>query len=199
MHIFIDESGTFAPVTGKHSISAVGALVVPDASLTKVLHRYQLLRSALLQKGDEAKGRELDEQAVDSVIQLLVNDDILFEITVIDMGLHTEPVLEESKVRQAQAITADLTDKHARAVHEALWDIWTTMVWLRPWKITICWPIANERKCGYSSCRILFDSYHQIASGGVRRRPNLSSKRGLRHTAAGRRETETFLSRFGIK
>jgi hypothetical protein len=122
MHIFIDESGTFAPVTGKHSISAVGALVVPDANLRKVVQRYQLLRSELPKKGSEIKGRELDELAVDRVIQLLVDDDVLFEITAIDMGLHTEPVLQASKVRQAQAITADLTDKHTPAVHKALWN-----------------------------------------------------------------------------
>jgi hypothetical protein len=123
MHIFIDESGTFAPVIGKHSISAVGALVVPDDNLKELVQRYQLLRSALPQKGIEVKGRELDEKAVDSVIQLLVNDDVLFEITAIDMGLHTKPVLEVSKVRQAQAITADLTDKHTPAVHKTLWNV----------------------------------------------------------------------------
>lgn len=121
MHIFIDESGTFAPVTGKQSISAVGALVVPDANLAKVVERYQRLRPGLLKRGTEVKGRELDEHAVDRVIGLLLKNGVLFEITAIDMGLHTEPDLTASKMRQAELITADLTDKHGPSVQAALW------------------------------------------------------------------------------
>jgi hypothetical protein len=55
------------------------------------------------------------------VIGILVKNGLLFEITAIDMGLNTEPNLTASKMRQAEAITAGLTDKHAPAVQAALW------------------------------------------------------------------------------
>ncbi len=48
MHIFIDESGTFAPdVGGRHSISAVGALVVPSSAMKGFEKLYDRLRIRL--------------------------------------------------------------------------------------------------------------------------------------------------------
>lgn len=55
VHIFIDESGSFA---GFHegSISVVGALVIPDVSLSRIVKKYEKFRKDLPKDNGEVKG-----------------------------------------------------------------------------------------------------------------------------------------------
>jgi hypothetical protein len=89
MHVFIDESGSF---TGFHagSISVVGALAIPDEKLGRLKAKYAKIRAWLpLEKG-EVKGRLLNENQINEVVTLLARNEVLFEATVIDLGMHTE-------------------------------------------------------------------------------------------------------------
>ncbi len=112
MHIFIDESGTFAISSGRHSVSVVGGLVVPDQQLVKIEKKYAELRPQLLNSSEEVKGRLLSERALASVVTMLRRYDVLFEVTAIDMGIHDAAGVSEHKKAQEEAITRHLTDTH---------------------------------------------------------------------------------------
>ena len=85
MHIFIDESGSFA---GYHrgSLSVVGALAIPDGRLEFIKRKYTQIRCRLPIENDEVKGRLLNERQVNEVVTLLARNEALFEITALDLG-----------------------------------------------------------------------------------------------------------------
>jgi hypothetical protein len=89
MHIFIDESGTFVDYQ-KGSIGVVGALVIPDGNLRRLRRKFARIRPSLLKGGGEVKGRLLGEYDVNRVVRLLAAREALFEVTALDLGLHTE-------------------------------------------------------------------------------------------------------------
>jgi hypothetical protein len=88
MKIFIDESGTFS---GFHagSIGAVGALAIPNRKLALIESKYEKIRRRLPRYNGEVKGRLLNEQQIADVVALLAKNEVVFEITAIDLGLHT--------------------------------------------------------------------------------------------------------------
>jgi hypothetical protein len=105
MHIFLDESGSF---TGFHagSISVVGALAIPDQKLDSLKAKYAKIRARLpLQKG-EVKGRSLNEWQIDEVVTLLARNDVIFECTVVDLGLHTEEGVSDYKKQHSEMMLA---------------------------------------------------------------------------------------------
>lgn len=69
------------------------------------------------------KGRRLSETEVDWVVSLLLEHDVLFEITAIDMGVHMEADIEAHKEGQQEGITKHLTDLHHPTVHIGCWDL----------------------------------------------------------------------------
>lgn len=89
MQVFIDESGTF---TGYHagSISVVGALAIPDGNMPRLRKKYARIRKGLLTDGDEVKGRDLNPAQVNRVVRLIKDRNAIFEVTAVDLGLHTE-------------------------------------------------------------------------------------------------------------
>lgn len=89
MRIFIDESGTFS---GFHELSlgVVGALAVPDSKLAFLEKKYQKIRKRIRTPDGEVKGKQLDEQQVAEIVSLLARNEAVFEVTVIDLSLHTE-------------------------------------------------------------------------------------------------------------
>ena len=103
VHIFIDESGTFAPPTSDPSISAVGALIVPDSILPGVGRKYSRLRQELPKYKGEVKGRLLNEHEVENVVTMLGRHQILFEATAIDMAVHTGGIVAAHQAAQAEA------------------------------------------------------------------------------------------------
>ena len=130
MHIFIDESGSFAYTPNAHSISVVGALIIPDSRLPDIEKKYLKLRARLPQKNDEVKGRLLSESDIDRVVTLLVRNEALFEVTANDMGLHSEADVSGHKKGQEIGMTAHLTDEHRPSVHEGLWHLRKRLEWI---------------------------------------------------------------------
>ena len=130
MHIFVDESGTFAPVDqGTHSVSAVGALVVPDVKLPLLIRNYLNLRRALPKTlSGEVKGKLLNEREVGLVCDVLFETDCLFEAAAIDMGLETPEAVRAGRERRAADFTSALTDEHHPDVIEHAWNLRRTMV-----------------------------------------------------------------------
>lgn len=125
MHIFIDESGTFAPVkNGERSLSLVGALIVPDWSLPKLLTRYAQRRVSLPKNSSgEVKGKLLDENQVSRVVDLLIKSNCLFEVVAVDMGNEDVQSIERHRAGQAEGITKNLTDKFHPNVVSQLWEL----------------------------------------------------------------------------
>ena len=89
MLIYLDESGTFAGYH-KGSIGVVGALVIPYGNLRRLRRKFARIRPSLLIEGNEVKGRLLGEHDVNRVVRLLATREAFFEVTALDLGLHTE-------------------------------------------------------------------------------------------------------------
>ena len=89
MHIFLDESGTFVGYQ-KGNLGVVGALIIPDGNLRGLRRKYARIRPSLLKEGGEVKGRLLGEHDVNRIARLLAPREAFFEVTVLDLGLHTE-------------------------------------------------------------------------------------------------------------
>jgi hypothetical protein len=109
MHVFIDESGSFS---GFHagSISVVGALAIPEQKLGTLKKKYAKIRARLpLEKG-EVKGRLLNEWQINEVVTLLARNEVLFESTAIDLGLHTEQAVLEYKKQHGEEILAKVAN-----------------------------------------------------------------------------------------
>jgi hypothetical protein len=109
MHVFIDESGSF---TGFHtgSISVVGALAIPDEKLGPLKKKYGKIRARLpLEKG-EVKGRLLNEWQIDEVVTLLARNEVLFESTAIDLGMHTEQAVHGYKKQHGEEMLAKVAN-----------------------------------------------------------------------------------------
>lgn len=124
MHIFIDESGTFAGIGHKKpSISMLGALIVEDRRLSRLCREYLRIRSKLPQERGEVKGRLLLEEHVDMVVRLLQHHGAIFEVVGIDMGMHTEDAVAQHRSKFADAMTANLTEEHHRSLVEQIWSL----------------------------------------------------------------------------
>jgi hypothetical protein len=123
MHIFIDETGSFAGIGKSPSISLVGALIVPDSRLASLEKKYRKLRKPFPKddKG-EVKGRLLNEQQIARVVSLLFEHSALLEGASIDLGLHTEEGLKAFQVQQAEKMTNGLTDQHKESLKVQVWE-----------------------------------------------------------------------------
>jgi hypothetical protein len=101
VHVFIDESGTFS---GYHdlSLNVVGALTIPSSKLPIIEEKYAKLRPSLPIINGEVKGRLLNESQVDRVVRILAKNEAIFEVTVLDLGLHAEAALVARKHAHAQ-------------------------------------------------------------------------------------------------
>lgn len=123
MHVFIDESGTFSATSKPSSVSAVGALVIPDAKLPYFEKLFAKLRVTLPTQNGEVKGRLLTEAHVRSVVDLLLRVGSFFEVVIVDLGLHTQEQLDRHKQGQAEAVTAHLTDAHHPELVAEVWKL----------------------------------------------------------------------------
>ena len=124
MHIFIDESGTFAPqIHRRHSISAVGALVIPSSAMKGFEKLYARLRRRLPKTKGEVKGRDLSEAHVIEVARILRKIGALFEVVAVDLGMHSKEELTFHKTGQAEAMTAHLTPEHHTTLVGAIWKL----------------------------------------------------------------------------
>jgi hypothetical protein len=105
LHIFVDESGSF---TGYHerSLSAVGALAIPSGRLGFIQKKYAKIRNRLPTEKGEVKGRLLNEQQVAEVVTMLSRNNVLFEITVADLGFHDEAEVGRYKQQHLDGMLA---------------------------------------------------------------------------------------------
>lgn len=105
MHIFIDESGSFS---GYHdqSVSVVGALAIPDGKVDFIKRKYAKIRARLPMENGEVKGRLLNERQVSDVVNMLARNDVLFELTAIDLGFQTEADVASYKQKHADGMLA---------------------------------------------------------------------------------------------
>jgi hypothetical protein len=105
LRIFIDESGSF---TGYHtrSISAVGALAIPDGKLDFIEKKYAKIRTHLPIEKGQVKGRLLNEQQVNEVVTMLSRNNVLFEIAVVDLGFHNETDVQNYKQQHLDGMLA---------------------------------------------------------------------------------------------
>jgi hypothetical protein len=121
MHIYMDETGSFGGVGGSSpALSLVGALIVPSSRLRSLEREYRRIRPSLPMENGEVKGRSLSEEDIARLVPILHHHDVLFEADAIDLGMHTEAELLSFQSRQAEAMTANLTDEHHQSVRDAM-------------------------------------------------------------------------------
>ncbi len=120
MHIFIDESGTFAPVDGGNSVSLVAALVFSGRGLAQFEHEYSALRRRLPKDSGEVKGRLLSETQIRRITRLLQRSGCLLEAIVMDAAFHTAEEVEHHKKVQAEKLMENITDEHHPDIHVAV-------------------------------------------------------------------------------
>ena len=106
-----------------HSISAVGALVIPTSSMKGFEKLYGRLRRRLPTDKGEVKGKQLSENQVIEVAALLRKVGALFEVVAIDMGMHSEEEVLLHKASQGEAITAHLSSDHHPSMVEQVWEL----------------------------------------------------------------------------
>jgi hypothetical protein len=123
LHIFIDESGSFALGAAGHSVSLVGALVVPEHKIDKLFAKYARMRGGLRKHRGEVKGKLLGEAEVARVLELLRKNNCIFEAVAIDMGLETVDGLKKHRAGQAEALTRHLTPEHQRGMIEGVKEL----------------------------------------------------------------------------
>lgn len=105
MKIYIDESGSFSSFQ-KGSISVVGALAIPDGKLEKLQKKYHKIRVRLPKENGEVKGRLLNEDQINEVIELLAKNEVLFEVSALDLGVHTEDGVKSYKRKHGEGMLA---------------------------------------------------------------------------------------------
>jgi hypothetical protein len=114
MHVYLDESGTFAiPQSGGGvSFSTMGALAIPTCYQRAIWKRYRRLRTQLPREADEVKGRLLNESQVASVVNLLVKSPLLFNVLAIDMAAQTTEAVVAHRAGQAQTLLLSVGPDH---------------------------------------------------------------------------------------
>lgn len=128
MQIFVDESGIFTvPPTKQPSISCVSALVIPDDIYDKICNDFKALKATWGFALTKVKGKLLDEPQVFEVIQMLINRDILLEITAIEMSSQTNDAITRHKLAQAEKMIENLTPRHKPSFVKSLKDVQTKL------------------------------------------------------------------------
>jgi hypothetical protein len=64
----------------------------------------------LPQENGEVKGRLLNEKQIDKVVMLLVRNEALFEVTALDLGMHTEPEVRAYKQKHGEEMLAKVAN-----------------------------------------------------------------------------------------
>jgi hypothetical protein len=113
MRIYIDEAGPFLPPNPPRSLfSLVLALIIPSAIEQELLYEFLRLRDTWPNQNVEIKGSSLDELQAAQLINLVLRYDIIVEFIALDATTHPNPVVEDFKNRQADAVTASITREH---------------------------------------------------------------------------------------
>lgn len=109
MHIFIDESGNCVkPAAGRRNLACVGALVIPEATLSDLTVRFDRLKQSWGFHAAEVKGRDLNEVQIAAVIELLIYCRCLFFVAATEMSVNDEIALTNYQKKQAEYLTEGL-------------------------------------------------------------------------------------------
>lgn len=121
MNIYIDEAGVFVkPSQNKCAISAVGALILPEKKEKIIFSRFEALKSKWGFNGKEVKGSKLNEYQVSSVIEILKNYNVMFEVVAIDMNIQNDDGITTHKLDRAQKMISCITDEFNETLIENL-------------------------------------------------------------------------------
>ena len=113
MRIYIDEAGPFLPPNPPRSLfSLVLALIIPSAIEQELLCEFLRLRDTWPNRNVEIKGSSLDESQAAQLINLVLRYDIIVAFSALDANTHPDPVVNDFKNRQADAVTASITREH---------------------------------------------------------------------------------------
>lgn len=114
MIVFIDESGVFTvpAKSGSHSVSCVGAILIPHSCCDALSAAFEQISSLWPSENGEIKGRLLSEDQLIAAIDLLAAYKGLMKVTSIDMGLHSSSEISMHKSNQVKAIMDDIGPEH---------------------------------------------------------------------------------------
>jgi hypothetical protein len=114
MHVFIDESGSFAIPKGDPApaVSCAGAVLVPSAHAEAIVADFMTLAAPWVDASGEVKGRALGEAEIDAFLAFLADRKCLVECMAVDLGLHRVAEVNAHRDEQARRLTANLTDEH---------------------------------------------------------------------------------------
>ena len=110
MHVFIDESGNFIPLSGeKKKYSCVAALAVPTAIRDAVFTDYAKMRREIGGSNEELKGAQLTEGQAARIVSVLRRHDVLLQVGAVDMGNHNDDDVTRMREAQAQKVYDSVT------------------------------------------------------------------------------------------
>lgn len=112
MNIYIDEAGVFVkPEQNKCAVSTVGALILPENKTKIIFSKFEALKNKWGYKGVEVKGSQLNESQVNSVIKMLQQYNVMFEVVAIDMNIQNNDYITAHKLDRAEKMTSCITDE----------------------------------------------------------------------------------------
>ncbi len=133
MHIFVDESGSFAvPRNGSDGFCCVGALVVADAEWENLAARFVQFRATWTPEAGEIKGRTLSDVAVRHVLDLLREADAKLFVGATAGAFFTDEELNEAKDQQAYYLGANVTEKHLPGLRQQIASLQARMRGMAP-------------------------------------------------------------------
>jgi hypothetical protein len=110
----------------------VGALIVPNAKVADMERLYGRLRLKLPKDKGEVKGRLLTGRQVGEVVSILKRCEALFEISMIELGMHTADEITTRQADLATRIGANITDQHPEFLRAMVADTKAQLLSFRP-------------------------------------------------------------------
>ena len=87
-------------------------LIIPTAIEKDLFDEFLRVRDTWPNQNVEIKGSSLDESQAAQLISLLLRYDTLVQFIALDANTHPDPVVEDFKNRQADAVTANIIRDH---------------------------------------------------------------------------------------
>jgi hypothetical protein len=113
MFIYIDESGNFTqPFLSIHSYSCVGALTIPHRFHGQIIKSFNRVKKQWHCNGIEPKGKNLTENQVASVVELLIAGKAKFHVCVTDMVHNSPDSIKSFQVIQTERLLKNLSNQH---------------------------------------------------------------------------------------
>ena len=117
--VFIDESGSFVSLPDG-TLCMVGALILPDQNYKFIEKLYLKLRSRLPKENGEVKGRHLDEEQINLVVDLLRRNQAILEINAVDLKIQSEHDLEKYRTRHLARQSESLHEFKGNAIAKVI-------------------------------------------------------------------------------